>query len=387
MDMPGRQYNAATGFRYGFNGKEKDNKDGVVQYDYGIRIYDPRLVRFKSVDPLSGSCPYFTPYQFASNNPIVNIDLDGLEGKCVITDQFKEAFIKDRSIANDDHVKYAVSQGQTVIMHLTYAKGPDDMDTKKIVLFDGGIGADIMSFTAQTNGTDASRTNFFTQPGPQLIRVNGDVSPLSIEKPSTRGILPPFGRLPELSTGASERKGIRVNAVEPVFGKSQGVIPSKSPLSNMDFQNKAPEFENRGSALASISGYLSSLPPGTLSVTINISVEASKTQVIKTGFIDSYMADELMADRINMVSDLVKGSKFPITFNPQYTPGVKQTMSATAQINTTISTVTPIGFNVTRQPVKQALKGGKPSGPILNNSTTEKLKQRFNPVAPRQRVL
>jgi RHS repeat-associated protein len=71
MLMPGMQFGASGNYRYGFNGKEKDNKDGVVQYDYGFRIYDPRLVRFKSVDPLTGSYPYFTPYQFASNNPIV----------------------------------------------------------------------------------------------------------------------------------------------------------------------------------------------------------------------------------------------------------------------------------------------------------------------------
>lgn len=79
MDMPGRQYNATNGYRYGFNGKEKDNKDGVVQYDYGFRIYDPRLVRFKSVDPLTKSYPWYTPYQFAGNKPIACIDLDGLE--------------------------------------------------------------------------------------------------------------------------------------------------------------------------------------------------------------------------------------------------------------------------------------------------------------------
>ena len=77
--MPGRQYNTTDGYRYGFNGKEKDNKDGVVQYDYGFRIYDPRLVRFKSVDPLSKSYPWYTPYQFAGNKPIACIDLDGLE--------------------------------------------------------------------------------------------------------------------------------------------------------------------------------------------------------------------------------------------------------------------------------------------------------------------
>jgi hypothetical protein len=50
------------------------------QQDYGMRIYDPRLGRFLSVDPLTKSYPELTPYQFASNSPIVNIDLDGLEG-------------------------------------------------------------------------------------------------------------------------------------------------------------------------------------------------------------------------------------------------------------------------------------------------------------------
>ena len=78
MDMPGRRYNAGSNsYRYGFNGKELDNE--VVQYDYGFRIYDPRLVRFKSVDPLFQSYPWFSPYQFAGNSPILNIDLDGLE--------------------------------------------------------------------------------------------------------------------------------------------------------------------------------------------------------------------------------------------------------------------------------------------------------------------
>ncbi len=76
--MPDRQYSAATGYRYGFNGKEKDT-ESPVQYDYGFRIYDPRLVRFKSVDPLSKNYPSWSPYPFAMNRPIDGIDLDGLE--------------------------------------------------------------------------------------------------------------------------------------------------------------------------------------------------------------------------------------------------------------------------------------------------------------------
>ncbi len=49
------------------------------QQDYGMRIYDTRLGRFLSVDPLMKEYPELTPYQFASNTPIQGIDLDGEE--------------------------------------------------------------------------------------------------------------------------------------------------------------------------------------------------------------------------------------------------------------------------------------------------------------------
>jgi RHS repeat-associated protein len=83
MVMPGRTFSPTNQYRYGFNGKEKDT-ESPVQYDYGFRIYDPRLVRFKSVDPLTQSFPWYTPYQFAGNKPIAAIDLDGLEDHVVI---------------------------------------------------------------------------------------------------------------------------------------------------------------------------------------------------------------------------------------------------------------------------------------------------------------
>jgi RHS repeat-associated protein len=71
-------------YRYGFNGKENDNEAGTGIQDYGIRIYSERLGRFLSVDPIASIYPELTPYQFASNNPIANIDLDGLEAKLAI---------------------------------------------------------------------------------------------------------------------------------------------------------------------------------------------------------------------------------------------------------------------------------------------------------------
>jgi len=81
MVMPGRKYSAGNLYRYGFNGKENDNdvKGEGNQQDYGMRIYDPRLVRFLSVDPIAAIYPELTPYQFAENSPILFVDLDGLE--------------------------------------------------------------------------------------------------------------------------------------------------------------------------------------------------------------------------------------------------------------------------------------------------------------------
>ena len=97
--MPNRSFNSNS-YKYGFNGKERDNEivgTSGGTYDYGFRIYNPSLGRFLSVDPLSRSYPFFTPYQFAANKPITGIDLDGLEYL-----DFRESRIK--MIGGDVHI-------------------------------------------------------------------------------------------------------------------------------------------------------------------------------------------------------------------------------------------------------------------------------------------
>ncbi len=80
MLQVGRNYNSSD-YKFGFNGKIKDDelKGSGASYDYGFRIYDPRLGRFLSVDPLTRDFPWYTPYQFAGNCPVWCYDLDGLE--------------------------------------------------------------------------------------------------------------------------------------------------------------------------------------------------------------------------------------------------------------------------------------------------------------------
>jgi RHS repeat-associated protein len=82
MLQPGRVYNT-SGYRYGFNGKENDNevKGEGDQQDYGMRVYDPRLGKFLSEDPLKKEYPWNSPYAFGENRVIDGVDLDGKEWK------------------------------------------------------------------------------------------------------------------------------------------------------------------------------------------------------------------------------------------------------------------------------------------------------------------
>lgn len=64
--------------RYRFCGKERDGESGL--YYYGARYYAPWSCRFVSIDPLAGKYPFYTPYQYAGNQPIISMDVDGLEG-------------------------------------------------------------------------------------------------------------------------------------------------------------------------------------------------------------------------------------------------------------------------------------------------------------------
>jgi RHS repeat-associated protein len=79
--MPGRNYSSSS-YNYGFNGKPKDDEVHGAEgtsYDYGLRMYDPRVARFLSLDPLGAGYPWYTPYQYAGNNPVKYVDVDGAE--------------------------------------------------------------------------------------------------------------------------------------------------------------------------------------------------------------------------------------------------------------------------------------------------------------------
>ncbi len=69
-----------TSNKFLFLGQELQDELDLNWVQFKYRNHDPTIGRFFSVDPLTEEFPNQTPFQFASNNPIWKIELEGLEG-------------------------------------------------------------------------------------------------------------------------------------------------------------------------------------------------------------------------------------------------------------------------------------------------------------------
>jgi RHS repeat-associated protein len=79
MGIKEREWSDSTfSYRFGFNGYENEpdiaGQGSVI--DFGARIYDSRLGRFFSTDPIV--YPYWSPYQYDGNSPIALKDYLGM---------------------------------------------------------------------------------------------------------------------------------------------------------------------------------------------------------------------------------------------------------------------------------------------------------------------
>ncbi len=104
-----RNYSAGSGFRFGFNGKEKEGNIVENLLSFEFRIYNSGLGRFLSTDPITKAYPYYTPYQFAGNSTIQFIDLEGKEP--TYPDNFQTGITKIRA----QNQAYIFQQNTTLV--------------------------------------------------------------------------------------------------------------------------------------------------------------------------------------------------------------------------------------------------------------------------------
>jgi RHS repeat-associated protein len=64
---------------YKYNSKELDMMNGLNQYDYSARYYDPAIARFTTIDPKAEKYYSISPYAYCGNNPVNRIDPNGMD--------------------------------------------------------------------------------------------------------------------------------------------------------------------------------------------------------------------------------------------------------------------------------------------------------------------
>lgn len=57
----------------------KESLQAGNSLNYTFRMHDPRVGRFFATDPLENKYPFFSPYQFSANTPLMAVELEGLE--------------------------------------------------------------------------------------------------------------------------------------------------------------------------------------------------------------------------------------------------------------------------------------------------------------------
>ncbi len=183
MLMSERSFSSPA-YRYGFNGKEKtDEINGEGNdYDFGARIYESRLGRWLSLDPLQKKYPSLSPYNYCANSPIFFIDPDGkkiIPGKNWANSDYERVWKAILQTKNAEFVKiYTIFNETTTDLTLEHLGEKDEKDFKPKKYY-----ADIGGITIPApNGGISSTIQMnqdFGKLGTRYIDKVGDVGTLS----------------------------------------------------------------------------------------------------------------------------------------------------------------------------------------------------------------
>jgi len=234
MILPGREYIAGDeNYRFGFNGQENTDEiygdDNFV--DFGARGYDPRLMRWLSIDAFEKLYPQISPYAFALNNPIKFIDQDGntifdSEGnEVILVFDTETGELSDIQGTNDESLKDVIrntwnnsAEGKETITKLDAKDVQATVITHaKRTIWQSQYG-DYGEVHALSWGREAykkeEKKGFKYAYGIDLFAVEGsDGSSITLDNLDQFEIRNPYGELVDLSKLSSEEKGKLINDI------------------------------------------------------------------------------------------------------------------------------------------------------------------------------
>lgn len=124
-------------------GKEKDAESGLIYY--GARYYAAWTCRFISVDPLASRYAMLNPYNYASNSPIGQMDIDGMQNPDQETSQPSQSNGGD----SEGMVVPATADGTPLVnlpvVEITARDGAWDARAQELINLGGPIGQVVKS--------------------------------------------------------------------------------------------------------------------------------------------------------------------------------------------------------------------------------------------------
>lgn len=142
--------NLRSGYLFGFQNAERDDelKGAGNSLDFGARIYDSRLGRFLSPDPLFKIYPEFSPYSFCANNPIMYKEVDGrgFNGGFSVSNQSSEPIV-------------VVGTSKTIITDVNGKKTESESPPSRVTLQPGQR---LEVYYQETKNSDGTKSEKYT---------------------------------------------------------------------------------------------------------------------------------------------------------------------------------------------------------------------------------